>query len=229
MGVHDGHRARKKDRYRRYGLLGMADHEVLELLLFYAIPRRDTNELAHRLLDEFGTLDNVLNAPIEALSRVEGMGENSALLIRLVHDVHTYVPDQPKRKPILNSTQACTNYAMKRLLDAREEILYEFCLDGKGKLLQEYVLSKGSRESAIVNIRKAVSYALNCECSRVVLAHNHPSGVALASQADRITTLHLRDALKGVNIQLVDHIVVADGDCISMASCGDFLQEKIYV
>lgn len=223
MGIHDGHRARKKERYRTLGLQGMADHEVLELLLYYAIPRRDTNELAHRLVEEFGSLDHVLDAPVEMLCHVKGMGENAALLLHLIHDVHTHVSRRPKKNIHFTTLKDYGHYAMERLSGHREEVLCMFCVDNKGKLLEEYILSRGDANSAFVSVSEVVEKALICHCSSVVLAHNHPSGVAVISHEDCITTLHLRDVLKNVHVKLIEHIVVADGDYISMAESGFFV------
>lgn len=223
MGIHDGHRARKKAQYRRLGLRGMAEHEALELLLYYAIPRRDTNELAHRLIQEFGSLYAVLEAPVEALARVDGMGENAALLLQLVHDVHTHVAVPPRRDIHFNSLKDYGDYAMKLLDGQRKEILYMFCMDDKGKLLAEHVLSQGGVNSATVSVQDVVEKALRCRCSYVVLAHNHPGGVASISRDDRNTTLHLRDVLQDVHIALIEHIIVADGDYVSMALSDVFL------
>lgn len=223
MSVHDGHRSRKKEQYRRLGLHGMADHEVLELLLYYAIPRRDTNEIAHRLLKSFGSLDGVLTAPVEALAQVEGMGESSALLLQLIHDVHLRALISARRHTHFTSLKDYGDYAMQLLDGQRKEHLYMFCMDHKGKLLEQYVLAEGCIDSAFVSAQTVLEKAMHCQCSLVVLAHNHPGGVAMISHDDKATTLHLRDVLRTVNVELIEHIIVADGDYVSMADSGIFL------
>ena len=135
MGLHDGHRQRMKERFARHGLDSFAEHEVLELLLYYAIPRRDTNELAHTLLDRFGSLERVLLAPREELMKVPGVGEGAALLLTLVPAVSQYTHRHAPQETILNSVDASGRYFMRLLCHERRELLYQACLDGKGKLL----------------------------------------------------------------------------------------------
>lgn len=181
--VHQGHRARQRKKLLENGPRAFADHELLEMLLYYAIPRRDTNELAHRLLERFGSL--------------QGASER-----------------------ILNSVDKCGEYFAELLSGSRREMLWQVCLDGKGKVLSSRCLAEGDVSMAAVSVRQVVEYALRAGAVAVVLAHNHPSGVALPSQEDCATTRLIRDALRTMNIQLVDHIIVADGDYVSMAASG---------
>ena len=219
MGLHDGHRARKKALFRQSGLDGFADHEVLELVLYYAIPRRDTNETAHRLLQKFGSLQNVFSAPAEELAKVEGVGENAALLLTLL-PAAVRRGRSGGRERVLNSVDKCGRYFLELLGGERQEALYEACLDAKGKLLSCKKLAQGSADSAVLSVRQVVENALLCGASGVVLAHNHPSGIALPSESDRAATLWIRDALKPMDIRLLDHIIVADGDFVSMNQSG---------
>lgn len=222
MGIHDGHREKMRRRFLETGLAGFADHEALELLLFYAIPRRDTNALAHQLLERYGSLETVLAAPVEDLQRVEGMGESAALLLRLV----PMLAERSRRKEgapvILNSTEKAGNYMIRRFHGKKNELVYELCLDRKGKLLASKLLTEGDVNGAELNIRKLVGNALLTNASAVILSHNHPSGVALPSSEDFITTDRVRMALESVGVQLVDHIIVADGDFVSMRDSGYF-------
>ena len=223
MGVHDGHRARKKEQFLRHGADSFADHELLELALFYAIPRRDTNELAHRLLERFGSLQNVLIAPVEELEKVAGIGENAAILLHLLPEFGKRVRQSGMKERNLNSPEKCGNYFLRLFGGEPHEVLYQLCLDAKGKLLNCVKLSQGDMDSAALSVRQVVSNALACGASAVVLGHNHPSGVALPSEEDRAVTLRVRDALKTMDIRLLDHIVVADGDYVSMAQSGFLL------
>ena len=223
MGVHDGHRQRKKEQFLRRGLEGFADHEVLELLLYYAIPRRDTNEIAHRLIAKFGTLRGVFDAAPEELRQVEGMGENAALFLQLLPAVGRRTLLHEKREVILNSVEAVGTYFARLLDGERREVLYQVCLDAKGKLLSYCRLASGTVSVAPVSVREVVENALRCDASRVVLGHNHPSGVALPSEEDRQITLQIQQALATMSIALVDHIIVADGDFVSMAASGMLL------
>lgn len=222
MGIHDGHREKMRRRFLETGLAGFADHEALELLLFYAIPRRDTNVLAHQLLERYGSLERVLNAPVEDLRKVNGMGESTALLLRLVPMLTERCRIKENAPVILNSTERAGEYLLRRFDGKKYELVYELCLDRKGKLLVSKLLTEGDVNGAELNIRKLVENALLANASAVILSHNHPSGVALPSGEDFTTTDRVRTALESVGIELVDHIIVADGDFVSMRDSGYF-------
>ena len=220
MGLHDGHRARKKQQYLKAGLDHFADHEVLELLLFFAIPRRDTNETAHRLLERFGSLYGVFHAPMEELQKVEGVGEQAALLLTLVpkaaqRGFEDTAPDQ-----IISSVDSAGAFFRRLLQGERREVLYQVCLDAKGKVRSHKRLSAGTAAMAPVNVREVVENALHADASAVLLGHNHPSGVALPSAEDCQVTLQIQQALQTLGIRLADHIIVADNDFVSMAQGG---------
>ena len=223
MALHDGHRQRKKQRFLQHGLDSFADHEVLELLLFYAIPRRDTNETAHRLLEHFGTLKGVLTASVEELQKVEGVGESAAILLHLLQAVGYRALRTAGDDTILNSVDSAGAYFQKLLHGERREVLYQVCLDAKGKVLSHKRLSSGTVSMAPVNVREVVENALYTDASGVLLAHNHPSGIALPSEDDRQITMQIRQALGTMGIELVDHIIVADNDFVSMAASGMLL------
>ena len=223
MALHDGHRQRKKQRFLQHGLDSFADHEVLELLLFYAIPRRDTNETAHRLLEHFGTLKAVLTASVEELQKVEGVGESAAAFLHLLQAVGYRALRTAGDDTILNSVDSAGAYFQKLLRGERREVLYQVCLDAKGKVLSHKRLSSGTVSMAPVNVREVVENALYTDASGVLLAHNHPSGIALPSEDDRQITMQIRQALGTMGIELVDHIIVADNDFVSMAASGMLL------
>ena len=220
MGLHDGHLQRAKDRYRQLGADALADHELLELALFYAIPRQDTNETAHRLLKRFRSLQVVLQATQEELEQVEGVGKNAALLLCLIGDIGRRARVTSLPEKILNSPDRTGAYFMELLTGQKRELLYQVCLDGKGKLLTCRCIGKGTVSASPVHVRQVVENALYAGASTIILAHNHPSGVALPSPADMEATTQVRDALKRLDIRLIDHIIVADGDYVSMASSG---------
>ena len=213
MGLHDGHRQRMRQQFLSHGPQSMADHELLELALFYAIPRRDTNETAHRLLEQFGSLDRVLTAPEQELEQVEGVGQNAAVLLRLIGAMGDRARRPGREEKIVASVDQAGAYFLRLLDGQRTEQLYQLCVDGKGKVLSCRMQSQGQADMA-------VETALLSGASGVFLAHNHPSGVALPSQADVQATVQVRDALKRLDIRLIDHIIVADGDYVSMASSG---------
>lgn len=218
-GIHEGHRARMKKKLLENGERSLADHELLEVLLYYAIPRRDTNELAHRLLKQFGSLRGVLSAPVQELACVSGVGQQAALLLGMVPMLCRRAAQREKEQ-ILNSVDACGAYFTELLGSSRREMLWQVCLDGKGKVLSSRCLAEGDVSMAAVSVRQVVEYALRAGAVGVVLAHNHPSGVALPSESDRTVTLWVRDALKTLDIRLLDHIIVADNDFVSMNQSG---------
>lgn len=220
MGIHDGHRARKKQQFLQAGLDSFAEHEVLELLLYYAIPRRDTNPIAHALLKKFGSLEGVFHATVEELQQVEGVGESAALLLSLLPEAISRSERSSKSEKILNTVEKCGKYFLALLDHERREILYQACLDAKGKLIVCKKLSEGNADSAAFSVRQVVRNALLSDASMVVLAHNHISGVALPSESDRIVTRRVREALRGLDIELMDHIIVSDGDYVSMNQSG---------
>jgi len=221
MGIHDGHRQKMRQRFMTGGLDGFADHEVLELLLFYAIPRRDTNPTAHRLLARYGSLSGVLEAPAEDLANVEGMGPGAAVFLKLVTGVFQRARLSGNgREIILNSTEKAGAYLIERFAGERDEVIYQLCLDRKGKLLTCKRLDEGGADHADLNVRKLMENALLSGASAVILAHNHPSGIALPSPQDYAATQQIQAALKTIGVPLADHIIVADDDFVSMADSG---------
>lgn len=220
MGIHDGHREKMRRRFAQTGLSGFADHEALELLLFYAIPRRDTNPLAHRLLERYGSLEGVFTAPAEDLEKVEGMGGSAALLLRLVPLLAEKSRERTDGPVILNSTERAGEYLLRRFDGKKHELVYELCLDRKGKLLACKRLNDGGASSASLDIRKVVENAILTSASTVILAHNHPSGIALPSDDDCAATTQAVQALQTIGVVLADHIIVADDDFVSMAQSG---------
>ncbi len=221
MGIHDGHREKMRRRYLSGGLEPFADHEVLELLLYYAIPRRDTNPIAHALMERYGSLSAVLSAPVEDLQKVEGIGENAAVLLQLVPKVWKKARlAEAGRETVLSTTDRAGDYLLERFAGEQHEVIYQLCLDRKGKLLACKRLGEGGVASADLDVRKLVENAILSQSSAVILAHNHPSGVALPSQEDYAATDRAKAALQTIGVELADHIIVADGDYVSMADSG---------
>lgn len=221
MNIHKGHREHMRARFLQGGLEGFADHEALELLLYYAIPQKDTNPIAHALMERYGSLSAVLSAPIEDLEKVEGVGERTAVLLRLVP-----LLEQKARlsetEQVLSSTERIGAYLLERFSQERDEVVYQLCLDRKGRLLSCRRLGEGGAASVDLDVRRLVKNALLASASGVVLAHNHPSGVALPSPEDYVATDRARAALATVGVELLDHIIVADRDFVSLADSGCF-------
>jgi DNA repair protein RadC len=223
MNIHDGHRERMKKRFLEHGLESFDDHNVLELLLFYALPRRDVNPLAHRLVEKFGSLSAVFDAPLDELTSTPGVGENTAVFIKLLPQVaRRYMMSRSSFEDILDSSKKAGEYLVPRFYAERDEVVYMVCLDAKCKVLNCKLLFRGSVNAAGVSIRKIVETALSYNSTSVILAHNHTSGIALPSREDMDTTRRVVAALAAVDITLFDHIIVADDDFVSLADTGFF-------
>ena len=216
--MHEGHRARVKKRFLEEGLDHFSDIQALELLLFYAIPRADTNPIAHRLLEHFGSLSQVLEANPEELKKISGVGENGALLLNLIPQMgRFYMTDRASAPGVLTTLEQCAQYLMPRFFGRKLETVFLLCLDAKCKVLCCREVGEGGTNSTGISIRRVVETALGVNATSVVLAHNHPSGVALPSPEDIQTTRRVAMALQAVEIVLVDHIIVADDDYVSIA------------
>lgn len=221
MADNTGHRERVKARFRTEGLENFEEYEVLELLLFYCIPRRDTKDIAKDLIQRFGSLAQVLEAPLEDLKKVPGLGENAATFLRLTTQTARYYQvRRGKFDRILNTTEKCGAHLLPYFLDRRNETVVILCLDAKCKPLCCREVGEGSVNSAGVPIRRIVEVALSVNATTVVLAHNHPSGLAIPSGEDVVTTRRVARALEAVEIILADHIIVADGDYVSLLQSG---------
>ena len=219
--IHKGHRERLKQRFLEEGLDNFTDIQVLELLLFYSIQRKDTNPIAHALLDHFGSLSRVLEAPVEELQKVPQITEHSAVLLKLVTELARYYQvDSAQQTEILTTLEDCGKYLVPRFFGRTKETVFLLCLDAKCKVLCCKELGEGSVNSASISVRKVVETALSSNATTVVLAHNHPSGIAVPSSEDIQTTKRIAGALNAVEIYLADHIVVADGDYVSMVQSG---------
>ena len=221
--LHEGHRERMRKRAINEGLTGFEPYQLLELLLFYGIPRVDTNQIAHKLIDTFGSFSRVLDAPIEELRRVSGIGENAAILLKLLPQFcEQYYLDRvevssPEKTQTLESL---ANLAMARLCGETNERVLIICLDIGGHILYFGDLVEGSRDEVSIGVRVVAETALRYRASHVVLVHNHPCHIATPSHQDQTQTYAIYRALEGISINLLDHIVISNGEYFSMRSSG---------
>ena len=219
--IHAQHRQRAKAEFLDRGLSGLPDHRVLELLLFFAIPQRDVNPLAHRLVDHFGSLAGVSHATYDQLLAVKGVGPNTALLLQLVPAVSArYLEESASFDGQIVSTWQFRELLSPLFFGKRDELAYLVCMDGKNKVLATRKLGEGVANAVQITVRKVLEAALASNATRVALAHNHVSGVAMWSDADVQTTLRLKRLLSEAGIELVDHFIVAGDDMVSMAESG---------
>ena len=230
MSIHAGHRQRLKERFLKEGLDNFEEHQVLELLLFYGVPQRDTNEIAHELIRKFGSLSRVLEATPEELEEIKYVGDNVTTLFRLITAVARYYQvNCAMREQILTSIDACGKYLVPFFYERQREAVFLLCLDAKCKVLACEKVGEGGINSAGIPVRKIVEVALKHNATSVILAHNHPSGLAIPSGEDIQTTRRVALALDAVEIGLVDHIIVADNDWISLSQSELYRQSECRV
>ena len=220
---HEKHRVRLRETFRKAGVDGMPDHNLLELLLFYSIPRKNTNDIAHRLMTTFGSLNRVFDAPYEELMKVDGIGESSALLISSIPAIcRRYKESAASGKINLSEPEDAIEYAVRKFYGSKVEEFYMLCLDASGDLTNCCKIGDGTASSVAVDKRGVLEAAFRNNADRVIFAHNHPGGVAAPSREDINLTGEMCALLKGVGVRLADHIIVAGSDSLSLASVEKF-------
>ena len=219
--LHAGHRQRVKARYLSEGLDAFEDHQVLELLLFYAVPRKDTNELAHRMIKEFGSLAGLFEADPKDIARRCGVSENTAILVSLIPSLsRRYFLNKWGEKPIINSSSKAGEYAISLLAGRIYEAFYVICLDSQNRVNHADLVHEGTINEAVVYPRLIVETALRHQANSVILAHNHPGGSTRPSAADISVTKKIVTALESISIKVLDHIIVAGDRYVSFAEKG---------
>jgi DNA repair protein RadC len=203
------HRKRLKNRYLVSGAGALQEYEVLELLLFFAIPRKDLKPLAKRLIEKFGSLKGVLDAEPREIEAIPGAGRQSAVLIRLTKDLGAlYLREKAMSSPQISSTKALLDYcmiAMGGLKDERFDVIH---LDAQNRIIKTEVIQEGIVNQAVVYPRKILEKALRNKASAIILVHNHPSGRLTPSEADIRLTRTLQDTARVLDILVHDHIIV---------------------
>lgn len=230
MAVHTGHRQRVKSKFlAQGGLKGWAEHEVLELVLFYAVPQGDVNPLAHALIDRFGSLAGVLDASPDELRKVKGLGEHTITLLKLFPAVDgLYMASRSSFDRIVRGPEEAQTVLAPYFYGARNEMSYILCMDSKGKLLGVRKVAEGSIYAADINIRRIAEEALGLRASKLYLAHNHISNLAFPSDADWQATDTIRATLSAVGLELVDHLIFVDGDMVSLKESESRLHRPVY-
>lgn len=214
--MHEGHRQRLRQTFLMQGADAFFDHQALELLLTYALPRRDTNALAHTLIDTFGSLQNVLNADVHDLMRIDGVGEQAAILLSLAGSLpRRFQQENPLGRRIATPADA-TGFCRSLFNAQRYETIYVVSLDKNLRVLYCDKLSSGTLTETAVYPRLVVESALRHGAHSLLLTHNHPSGDPRPSKADIDATLLILRALEPIGIKLHDHIIISRGDAYSM-------------
>jgi len=218
---HEGHRERMRTRYRAGDLDGFADHEVLEMLLYYCYPRGDTNQRAHGMLKQFGSLHNLFEADVETLMERLKCSENVAVLLNLIPALaNRYYRGKRSRKFKLDSEHAAGEYAMDLFIGQTVERFYVFCLDSRFRLKNIALISEGTVDETAVYPREVARVAIQDKVAHVILAHNHPGGSLRPSLADADITRRISEGLAYLGVKVVDHIIVAGDTYYSFAARG---------
>lgn len=216
---HEGHRRRMRERYRAQGLDAFAPHEILELILFYAIPQRNVNPLAHGLMQRFGSLHGVLDAPPEQLMQVPGVGEYAATLLSLFSQVSKQVEiSRAGKMEMIRNREDAEEHCKRLLAGCNRERFYVVCMNGQMEVIADALVAQGSLTEVPAYPRLVVQAALNHNAHSVLLCHNHPGGTLVPSQADLDATAAIAGLMEGIEVVLADHIIVAQGQALSMVS-----------
>lgn len=221
--MHEGHRERMRKRYLLDGADSFEDHELLELLLFYGIPRKNTNTEGHNLLEYFGTFSNIFEAPIDEIKKVEGIGENSAILIKLIPDIYRRIKkDKALPKPRIDSVETAGKFLIAHYTGILNENVTLICLDNKGNIKDISTISYGSVSQVAINSRVLLQTAIKFNAVSAIIAHNHPQSIELPSFEDIESTVKIKSILDEIDVSLLDHIIVSGENYLSMASSREY-------
>ncbi len=203
-----GHRKRLKERFSSYGGESFRDYELLELLLTYSIPRKDVKGIAKSLVSRFNCLSGVLNADIKELCEIEGVSGNTAILIALCREIASkYFEDKIFSKDVIAEPSSVYDFARIKLSHLKDEVFMVILLNPKNHVIDFTVLDEGTVDSAVVYPRKIIKEVINKNASAVILVHNHPSGICDPSNDDIRLTSAVKDAVKPVDVKVLDHII----------------------
>ncbi len=225
---HAGHRGRVKARFLEEGLGAFADHEVLELLLYFGIPQKDTNLLAHQLLEQFGSFRQIFEADYEQLRQIPGMTASAALLLTLIPQLsRRYIQTTEEMDGLLNSTDKIGHFFVSRFMGQTAEEICLLCLDSSCRLVRCETLSEGGVNGFEISPRRIVEVALQCKATNLILAHNHPGGTARPSSQDIRNTQALAPLLQRLRLELLDHFIISGEDYVSMMELGYLGVKKV--
>ena len=217
--VHSGHRERVRKEFLKNGFdEDTPPHKIMEMLLFYSIPRKDTNEIAHELVSRFGSIAGIIDAPVDELVKVNGVNTNTAALIKLIMPVaRRYMFDKKRNTHKYSNIDEVGNYLLRRYIGYSKEVFSITSFSGSGSILGFDILSEGDVSEVSISTRTVIEAVLKRQAVCAIIAHNHPDGVAVPSDNDIAVTENIKNALAHINVRLLDHLIIADGDYVSMA------------
>ena len=222
--IHAGHRNRLKEEIVSAEISAdKSPVKLLEMLLFYGTPQKDTSPMAHELIEKFGSLAGVLEADIDDIVKVSGITRNSASLIKLMLPIlRAYTLEKQSAPAVLKNPEEIGEYVFSKYFAINKECLSLLCLNHLGKVLSFEIVMSGSMDGVGISIREIITKVIKSDATAVVIAHNHPGGVALPPMEDVEATRMLKAALAAVSVELLDHIVIGDEDYVSMAMSKQF-------
>ena len=217
-GIHDNHRKRVREEFLKKGFdLDTPPHKIIEMLLFYSIPRKDTNETAHLLLDKFGSIEALLEANPKEIMKVNGCAETTAALIKLVQTISKYYINEKKKSDFtIGSLDDIHKYIFDRYIGVTEEEVAITSLDNRLRIVGFDVIGKGDVSSALASTRKAAEAVMARKATIAVLSHNHPGDYPLPSGDDIKTTEKMYAALRTVKVRLIDHVIIGNNEYVSL-------------
>ena len=214
-----GHRERLRQKYRKAGHGGLLDYEKLELLLTFAISRRDVKPIAKALLKQFGSLSGIMDATEERLTQIPGVGENVALLIHLMKGLCTdYLYEQVKGREVLSSSQEVLRYAKMKLAGLEHEVFMVIYLNTQNEVIGDEILVEGTIDQLYIHPRQLMTRALNMSARGIILLHNHPSGTPSPSPADIQLTRSIKIAAEAMRLDILDHLIITRNSCYSIVA-----------
>ena len=217
VNIHAGHRTRLLEKIIKYGFNGVAEHEILEAVLYICYSQANTNDVAHKLLKEFGNLHNICAAPIEALTKIKYVGDNTARYLKMLPEfIKAYQLSSFDVKKAFGSLEEIAQYCMLQYIGKdSSEVVYLLCLDAKQKLIKQSKIAEGNPGSVYLDPRRVIEEVAHTATAKVVLCHNHPGGTLFPSQKDFDVTSRVKMLLNAIGIELLDHVIVVKDKYIS--------------
>ena len=222
VNLHQGHRQRMKNRFLEHGLEIFDEYQLLEIMMFYAVPKKDTNEMAHLLINHFGSLCDVMRADYEDLMEVKGIGENAASLIKFIQlfsQKYLSMDFEQNNRISLGSCAPATEYCKTLYLGENKESFYVIALDAELRPVKTKQLFVGTPDTVAVSPRAIAEFVMKYKCGAVIISHNHPNGSSLPSRNDSIATQRVYEALRSMHINLVEHVIVGRDGTTCMSQC----------
>ena len=209
--MHEGHRKRMRDKFLKQGGDAFLTHEILEMVLFYALPRCNTNEIAHALIDKFGSFRGVLDAEMEELTEVKGIGDSAAMLIQLLSVTNRLYFQEPQDKvQRFETLSAAREFGISRFIGMPHEDIYALLLDNQLRKIECIRLGRGAVNHVPFDLTELYRHCLARKASAIILYHNHPRGFTTPSREDVEITYQIQGKLSDINVCLLEHFIISD-------------------